>query len=60
VTTAISATLAIGVAILAAVVLRHVRAGAEPQGPADPSPGGPCAGKVGAVKVSKAALPGRK
>jgi DHA2 family multidrug resistance protein-like MFS transporter len=60
VTATISATIAIGVAILAAVVLRHVGAGAQPQGPPDPNPSGPCAGKLGVVKVSKAPPPGRE
>jgi MFS transporter, DHA2 family, multidrug resistance protein len=59
-TFAISAAIAVGIAVLAAALLRHVGADAEPEGPPDPSPGGPCAGKVGVVKVSKAALPGRE
>jgi DHA2 family multidrug resistance protein-like MFS transporter len=55
VTATISATLTLGIAILAAVVLRHVQAAAEPERPPDPSPGAPCAGKVGAVQASKPA-----
>jgi DHA2 family multidrug resistance protein-like MFS transporter len=55
VTAAISGTLTLGLAILAAVVLRHVQAAAEPERPPDPSRGGPCAGKVGAVQASKPA-----
>ena len=54
-TATISATLTLGIAILAAVVLRHVQAAAEPERPPDPSPGAPCAGKVGAVQASKPA-----
>jgi MFS transporter, DHA2 family, multidrug resistance protein len=57
---AISAALAVGIAILVAALLRHIGAGSEPQEQPDPSPGGPCAGKVGVVKLSRAALPGRE
>jgi MFS transporter, DHA2 family, multidrug resistance protein len=55
VTATISATIALGMAILAAVVLRHVRAAAEPERPPEPSQGAPCAGKVGAVQASRPA-----
>jgi len=48
---AVSAAVAIGIAILVAVLLRHVGAGVQPQRQPDPSPDGPCAGKVGVVKV---------
>jgi DHA2 family multidrug resistance protein-like MFS transporter len=51
-TFAISAALAVGIAILAAVLLRGVRPGSQPEGQPGPrQEDGPCAGKVGAVKV---------
>jgi MFS transporter, DHA2 family, multidrug resistance protein len=54
---ATSAAVAVGVAILVAVLLRRVRPSSEPEGQPEPSQDGPCcAGKVGVVKVSKAAL----
>jgi MFS transporter, DHA2 family, multidrug resistance protein len=54
---AISAAIAIGIAILVATLLRHVGAGPEPEEQIAPSQEGSCcAGKVGVVKVSKAAL----
>ncbi|MGH2353483.1 MAG: hypothetical protein ACRDJN_17910, partial [Chloroflexota bacterium] len=43
----ISAILAIGLAILAMVMLRHVRAGAEPERQAPLEPEGGAAGRVG-------------
>jgi MFS transporter, DHA2 family, multidrug resistance protein len=51
-TFAISAAVAVGIAVLVAALLRHVGAGSEPSWQPDPSPGGPCAGKVGVVKAS--------
>jgi DHA2 family multidrug resistance protein-like MFS transporter len=50
-TFAVSAALAVGFAILVAVLLRGVRAGSQPQGQPGSRHDGPCAGKVGAVKV---------
>jgi MFS transporter, DHA2 family, multidrug resistance protein len=50
-TFAVSAALAVGIAILAAALLRGVRPGSQPQGQPGPRQDGPCAGKVGAVKV---------
>jgi MFS transporter, DHA2 family, multidrug resistance protein len=53
---AISAAVAIGIAVLVAVLLRHVGAGTEPEvQPAPSGDGSCCAGKVGVVKVSEAA-----
>ena len=49
---AISAAVAIGIAVLVAVLLRHVGAGPQPTWHPDPSPHGPCAGKMGAVKAA--------
>jgi MFS transporter, DHA2 family, multidrug resistance protein len=49
---AISAAVAVGIAILVAALLRHVGAEPQPTWHPDPSPHGPCAGKVGAVKAS--------
>ena len=51
-TFAISAAVAVGIAVLVAVLLRHVSAGPKSSRQPDPNPGGPCAGKVGAVKAS--------
>jgi MFS transporter, DHA2 family, multidrug resistance protein len=51
-TFAISAAVAVGIAVLVAALLRHVGAGSEPSWQPDPKPGGPCAGKVGVVKAS--------
>jgi MFS transporter, DHA2 family, multidrug resistance protein len=48
---AVSAALAVGIAILVAVLLRGVRASSQPEGQPGPRQDGPCAGKVGAVKV---------
>jgi MFS transporter, DHA2 family, multidrug resistance protein len=48
---AISAAIAVGIAILVAVLLRGVDAGSEPEEPPAPCPDGPCAGKVGVVKL---------
>jgi MFS transporter, DHA2 family, multidrug resistance protein len=57
-TFAISAAVAIGIAVLAAVLLQGVRTSSEPEGQSAPSQDGSCcAGKVGVVQVSKAALP---
>jgi MFS transporter, DHA2 family, multidrug resistance protein len=54
-TFAISAAVVVGIAILVAVLLRHVGAGAEPERqPAPSHEGSCCAGKVGVVKVAKA------
>jgi MFS transporter, DHA2 family, multidrug resistance protein len=56
-TFAVSAAVAIGIAILVVALLRHAGAGSEPEGqPAPSQDGSCCAGKVGVVKVSKAAL----
>ena len=53
---AISAAVAIGIAILVAALLRHVGAGSEPEEqPAPSQDGSCCAGKVGVVKISEAA-----
>ena len=49
---AISAAVAVGIAVLVATLLRHVEAGPQPEWQPEPSPHGPCAGKVGAVKAS--------
>jgi len=48
---AISAAIAVAIAILVAVLLRGADVGSEPEGPPDPCPDGPCAGKVGVVKL---------
>ncbi len=56
---ALSAAVAAGVAILVAVLLRHVDATSEPPAEPDPCPDGPCAGKVGVIKV-KGHAAGRK
>jgi MFS transporter, DHA2 family, multidrug resistance protein len=54
-TFAISAAVAIGIAILIAVLLGRVGAGSEHEGqPASSEDGSCCAGKVGVVKASKA------
>jgi DHA2 family multidrug resistance protein-like MFS transporter len=53
---AISAAVAIGIAILVAALLRHVGAGSEPEEqPAPSQDGSCCAGKVGVVRISEAA-----
>jgi hypothetical protein len=39
------------IAILVAALLQGVDAGSEPEAPPDPCPDGPCAGKVGVVKL---------
>ena len=49
---AISAAVAIGIAVLVAALLRHVGAGPQATWHPDPSPHGPCTGKVGAVKAA--------
>jgi len=49
---AISAAVAVGIAVLVAALLRHVEAEPQPTSHPDPSPHGPCAGKMGAVKAS--------
>jgi DHA2 family multidrug resistance protein-like MFS transporter len=50
---AISAAVAVGIAVLVAALLRHVGAGPEPeQQPAPSQAGSCCAGKVGVVKAS--------
>jgi DHA2 family multidrug resistance protein-like MFS transporter len=49
---AISAAVAVGIAVLVAALLRHAGAGPEPGWQPDPCPHGPCAGKVGAVQAS--------
>jgi MFS transporter, DHA2 family, multidrug resistance protein len=54
---AISAAIAVGIAILAAVLLPRVQPSSAPEGQPEPSPEvGCCAGKVGVVKASTAAL----
>jgi DHA2 family multidrug resistance protein-like MFS transporter len=54
---AISAAVAIGIAVLVAALLRHVGAGSQSEEqPAPSQEGSCCAGKVGVVKVSEAAL----
>jgi MFS transporter, DHA2 family, multidrug resistance protein len=50
-TFAISAAVAVGIAILVVSLLRHVGAGSERERQPEPSPDWPCAGKVGAVKI---------
>jgi MFS transporter, DHA2 family, multidrug resistance protein len=60
VTAAISATLTLGMGILAVVVLRNVQAAAEPERPPEPRQGGPCAGKVGAVQAPGPHAPSRR
>jgi hypothetical protein len=58
---AISAALAIGIAILVVTLLRHVGAGSEPEARPEPGQDGSCcAGKVGVVNVSKAAPAGAR
>jgi DHA2 family multidrug resistance protein-like MFS transporter len=55
-TFAVSAAVAVGIAILVVSLLRHVGAGSEREGQPEPSQGGGCcAGKVGVVKAAKAA-----
>jgi MFS transporter, DHA2 family, multidrug resistance protein len=49
---AISAAVAVGIAVLVAALLRHVEAEPQPASHPDPSPHGPCAGKMGAVKAA--------
>jgi DHA2 family multidrug resistance protein-like MFS transporter len=49
---AISAAVAVGIAVLVAALLRHVEAEPQPTSHPEPSPHGPCAGKMGAVKAS--------
>jgi DHA2 family multidrug resistance protein-like MFS transporter len=57
-TFAISAAVAIGIAMLAVILLRGVGAAAErEEQPAPSQDGSCCAGKVGVVQVSKATLP---
>ena len=56
-TFAVSAAVAVGIAVLVVALLRGVGAGAErEEHPAPSRDGGCCAGKVGVVTVSKAAL----
>jgi DHA2 family multidrug resistance protein-like MFS transporter len=53
---AISAAVAVGIAVLVAALLRHVGAGSQPEELPAPSQDGPCcAGKVGVVRISEAA-----
>jgi MFS transporter, DHA2 family, multidrug resistance protein len=56
---AVSAAIAVGIAVLVAVLLRGVDAGSEPEEPPDPCPEGPCAGKVGVVKLPDRAADAR-
>jgi DHA2 family multidrug resistance protein-like MFS transporter len=49
---AISAAVAVGIAVLVAALLRHVETEPQSTSHPDPSPHGPCAGKMGAVKAS--------
>jgi DHA2 family multidrug resistance protein-like MFS transporter len=51
VTAVISAAIVLGMAILAVVLLRHVRTGSEPEDQADTEPGGAVAGDVGVEKA---------
>jgi hypothetical protein len=48
---AISAAIAVGVAVLVAFLLQGVDVGAQAEQPPGPCPDGPCAGKVGVVKL---------
>jgi hypothetical protein len=60
-TFAISVAVAIGIAILAAALLRHAGASSEPkEQPAPSQDGSCCAAKVGVIKVSTAALAERR
>ena len=56
---AVSAAIAVGIAVLIAVLLRGVDAGSEPEEPPGPCPEGPCAGKVGVVKLPDRAADAR-
>ena len=56
---AVSAAVAVAIAILVAVLLRGVDASSEPVGPPDLCPDGPCAGKVGVVKLPDRAADAR-
>jgi len=49
---AVSAAVAVGIPVLVAALLRHVEAEPQPTSHPDPSPHGPCAGKMGAVKAA--------
>jgi DHA2 family multidrug resistance protein-like MFS transporter len=51
VTAVTSAAIVLGMAILAVVLLRHVRTGSEPEDQADTEPGGAVAGDVGVEKA---------
>jgi DHA2 family multidrug resistance protein-like MFS transporter len=58
---AISAAVAIGIAILVVTLLRHAGTGSEPEARPEPGQDGSCcAGKVGVVNVSKAAPAGAR
>jgi MFS transporter, DHA2 family, multidrug resistance protein len=60
-TFAVSAAVAVGIAILVVRLLRHVGAGAAPERRPKPSQGGSCcAGKVGVVKAPEAAPAGTR
>jgi DHA2 family multidrug resistance protein-like MFS transporter len=48
---AVSAAIAVGIAILVAALLRGVEEGSRPEAPPTPCPDGPCAGKVGVVRL---------
>jgi DHA2 family multidrug resistance protein-like MFS transporter len=48
---AVSAAIAVAIVILVAALLRGVDAGSRPEAPPAPCPDGPCAGKVGVVKL---------
>jgi DHA2 family multidrug resistance protein-like MFS transporter len=48
---AVSAAIAVAIVILVAALLRGVDVGSRPEAPPAPCPDGPCAGKVGVVKL---------
>jgi MFS transporter, DHA2 family, multidrug resistance protein len=56
---AVSAVIAVAIAILVAALLRGVVEGSRPEPPPTPCPDGPCAGKVGVVRLPEHAADAR-
>jgi len=56
---AVSAAIAVGIAILVAALLRGVDTDSRPEAPPTPCPDGPCAGKVGVVRLPEHAADAR-